>query len=806
MGSEQIKENREKRTKNKGKIACLSLFIVNCVPTNNYQPTTTNSFASFRDVPGVTAEEIAAIEALQDRYTHFVYGTDHTTEAFPVYSGQEDEVGGYVIGGYAARLCGWLTDLFGIPFVPTLYTDDWDNLLAEFEIGNVHFMGDLMPTEERRKNHFMTGTIAERSLTAYQIAGRSSIAEIAKSRPPRLAFPRHFAPHNIAVKTAEYTFESVIIENFDDAYRLLANGEVDAFIGMDNSEPSMYRHGNVVSETFFPLIFSSASLSTRKADLEPVISVVQKALENGGRSYLAELHNRGRYDYIRNNLFRQLTSGELDYIRNNTVVNIVSEADNYPLSFYNDKDNEYQGIAFDVLKEIELITGLSFEIVKAVDMGVGFRELTDMVENNEASFIAYLRRSKERENRFLFTRTPIIRDYPVLISKSEFPNIHFNDLSDVTVGLVRGAVHSQLFKRWFPENTNFREYDNLDSGFRALKSGAVDMLMSGATYFFSIENYKELAGYKINVVFDHHYDLTIGLNKNENILCAILDKALQHIDLEAISGNWMSKRYDYRAKVSQAQRPWLIGATALSLAVLALILVLFSKSRDEGRRLKKMVAEKNSTLSAIFNTTPDIIFCKDIDSHITECNRAYETHFNVRRSDIGGKNYRKTFDDQYPDLVKQYMDMDKKVINEGQSFIVEEYIPTPDGRRVLFETIKTPLIQDGKITGLVGMSRDISRRKAAEEESKNASEAKSLFLANMSREMRTPMNVIIGFTDLLIEQEDVQGKKKEMLEKISAAGDTLLGLIDSMLDISKIEAGHAKSEQPDLSNAKNSEQ
>jgi signal transduction histidine kinase len=68
------------------------------------------------------------------------------------------------------------------------------------------------------------------------------------------------------------------------------------------------------------------------------------------------------------------------------------------------------------------------------------------------------------------------------------------------------------------------------------------------------------------------------------------------------------------------------------------------------------------------------------------------------------------------------------------------------------------------------------------------SRAKSDFLANMSHEMRTPMNVMIGLTDLLLE-EDESVNTKETLKKINTAGNTLMGLINDVLDMSKVEAG-----------------
>ncbi len=82
--------------------------------------------------------------------------------------------------------------------------------------------------------------------------------------------------------------------------------------------------------------------------------------------------------------------------------------------------------------------------------------------------------------------------------------------------------------------------------------------------------------------------------------------------------------------------------------------------------------------------------------------------------------------------------------------------------------------------------------RAAGMESALANRAKTEFLANMSHELRTPLNAIIGFADLignLSAQELASGKPRDYVEHISNAGKNLLGIVNDVLDISKIDAG-----------------
>ncbi|MDR2572741.1 MAG: response regulator [Desulfovibrio sp.] len=130
----------------------------------------------------------------------------------------------------------------------------------------------------------------------------------------------------------------------------------------------------------------------------------------------------------------------------------------------------------------------------------------------------------------------------------------------------------------------------------------------------------------------------------------------------------------------------------------------------------------------------------------------------------------------------------EETLKGGGELSVEETTPQENGGEVTYRVTVSPAWEKGIRKGVVVVMSDITQLVRAREEAEQASRAKSSFLANMSHEIRTPIGVVIGMINIAKSTGDVE-RQNYCLEKIETASRHLLGVINDILDISKIEAG-----------------
>ena len=203
--------------------------------------------------------------------------------------------------------------------------------------------------------------------------------------------------------------------------------------------------------------------------------------------------------------------------------------------------------------------------------------------------------------------------------------------------------------------------------------------------------------------------------------------------------------------------------------------------------MRKLYESQMATLTTIYKSVPDLLFCKDINARYTSCNPSFEEFAGLGEAEIVGKTAPEIFINDKQEG-QNFMNVDVRVLKEKATIKEEIWHVYPNGSRRLFENIKVPMFQGEDLVGLLGVSRDITAHRAAEEAAMQASRAKSDFLAKMSHEIRTPMNAIVGMTELALRAENFDLAMEHILTTKQACAN-LLSIINDILDFSKIETG-----------------
>ena len=145
-------------------------------------------------------------------------------------------------------------------------------------------------------------------------------------------------------------------------------------------------------------------------------------------------------------------------------------------------------------------------------------------------------------------------------------------------------------------------------------------------------------------------------------------------------------------------------------------LALRAEINEYGVRVRQLETEsgnEKALLRTLIDNIPDLIFFKDVNSVYLGCNTAFESYFGAVEREIVGKT---DFDFVDADTATFFRGKDQQVLRAGEARLNEEWVQYPDGRRECLETLKTPYVNDeGKLLGMIGISRNITDRKKSDE-------------------------------------------------------------------------------------------
>ncbi|KKH46637.1 PAS domain S-box protein [Methanosarcina sp. 1.H.A.2.2] len=203
----------------------------------------------------------------------------------------------------------------------------------------------------------------------------------------------------------------------------------------------------------------------------------------------------------------------------------------------------------------------------------------------------------------------------------------------------------------------------------------------------------------------------------------------------------------------------------------------------------------DTILKSTFESTVDGIFVVDNNHKILFSNSKFVKMWRIPEALANMKNYDELLS-FYSDQVKcskEYLSKIQALYHSKETNTY--YIYFKDGR--VFESLSTPLMNNGIIKGRVWSFRDVTEKAEAEKalidakiHAEEANRTKNEFLATVSHELRTPLNSVIGYSDMLLAQifGPLNERQLRYLKNISRSGNHLLNLINDILDISRIES------------------
>jgi len=248
--------------------------------------------------------------------------------------------------------------------------------------------------------------------------------------------------------------------------------------------------------------------------------------------------------------------------------------------------------------------------------------------------------------------------------------------------------------------------------------------------------------------------------------------------------------------------------------------VIYCLWRDltEKHKAEEALRQSEETLRTVLDGVDAYIYLKDTEGRYLFANRHVCELWHVEPNDIVGFGDEKFFD---PETTAHIRHTDRRVLIEGETVRSEE-TNTLKGGTVpsTYLSVKLPLRRDdGSIRALCGISTDITELKRmqdelvqhrnhleemvrqrtqqlaiAKQQAETANVAKSAFLANMSHEIRTPLNGILGMAHL-IRRGGLSEQQMQRMDTLQASSNHLLNIINSILELSKIEAGKFELEE-----------
>ena len=578
-------------------------------------------------------------------------------------------------------------------------------------------------------------------------------------------------------------------KNDEEMIMAASNGQIQAFVAKLPTMPLLLnRLGKAGDLEYDRKIFFSNQVRAgiRKGEDE-LLSLINEGFAQMTNQELLELENRWIFTpdarYFRKQPYDlALTAAEVLWLREHKTLRVAGPKA-FPPFQYVKEDGSVGGMASDYIRILSERLGVNME----VRTDLTWPEVLQKVKNRELDVLSCAAKTTERETYLTFTE-PYLSFPMVIISRKDSPFIGgLKDLHGKRVAVMKDVSTYEWLQRDGIGIIPHVVGTPLEA-LEAVSVGQADAHVGNlAAVSFLIEKYG-LANLKIAAPTNYgNYNLFFAVRKDWPELVSILNKALASIQPEehsVIRQKWIAVRYEHKFNPEYIRN--LIMRIGAGVAVILLLTFLWNRQVRLSEERFRGLTEHGTDIILAFKQDGMIIYQSPSITPIL----GYQTKELLKTS---------VFSLFYEADKADWGHVLQRILHEKVPQIFEHRILHKSGEYLDVESVCINLLDNKALKAIVINARDITQRKRTRQELQHAKEAaeaanvaKSTFLANMSHELRTPLNSILGFTQLIIRSQEIPQKHRENIEIICRSGEHLLNLINDVLDMSKIEAGHVE--------------
>lgn len=209
----------------------------------------------------------------------------------------------------------------------------------------------------------------------------------------------------------------------------------------------------------------------------------------------------------------------------------------------------------------------------------------------------------------------------------------------------------------------------------------------------------------------------------------------------------------------------------------------------ERKTSQQKLVEAAILLKSFLNTSPDLVFHRDLNSRFVSCNKAMELLTGKTEKELIGLT---PFDLFPEDYAHQVVARDQTVKKQKKEQIHEDWLHFPNGQKAYFEVRTLPLFNSESVcTGIIGFGRDITERKKHQESIDKNIREKTDFISTISHELRTPLNGIVGLSRMLLD-EQLTSEQMKYLKTIHISAISLGNIFSDIINLDKLDRNRLK--------------